>query len=73
MPLNIRQIACKHVSTYEKEGKKEIQTLGKKQTKKTSHYCTVNNNLSCELHSGTATSFFVHEPLAKRICNVVIR
>ena len=64
--------ACKYISTYEKEGKKEIKTLGKKQTKKTSHYFIVNINLSCVLHSGTATSFFVHKPLAKRICNVFI-
>jgi len=64
--------ACKLVSTYEKEGKKEIKTLGNKQTKKTSHYFIVNINLSCVLHSGTVTSLFVHEPLAKRICSVFI-
>jgi len=72
MPWDIRQIRL-YVSTYEKEGNKEIKTPGKKQTKKTPHHFIVNINLPCVLHSGTATSFFIHEPLPKRICNVFKR
>jgi hypothetical protein len=49
--------ACKYVSTYEKEGNKE-----NKETNEDNLTLFVNINPSCILHSGTAPSFFAHEP-----------